>query len=178
MRDQNKGRPPCGMKRKDEIDHLCTRMAIKIAGRLVGEQDFRPRRQRPRQRHPLLLTTGKLCRVVMQTMGQSDLLQGLARPRHGPVSHTGQFKGDGDILHCRHRLDQVKGLKHDPDPAAAETGKRILVHPGQFRAIHKHPPAACPLDTRHHRHQRRLARSRGPQNGHRFTPLYVERDPA
>ncbi len=178
MGDQHQGRAACSMQRKDKIDHLGAGMTIEIAGRFVCEQNLRPRGERPRQRHALLLSAGKLRGVVMQAMSEPNLCQRLTGADRGLVGYTGQFEGDRHIFQGRHCLDEVKGLQHDTDPAAAKAGQRILVHTGQLGAIHDHAAAACALDPSHHRHQRRLARPRWPEDGHGLAPLYVQRDPA
>ena len=51
--DERGARP--AMQRKNEVHDLSAGFAIEISGRLVGEQDFGLRRQRPRKRDALLL---------------------------------------------------------------------------------------------------------------------------
>ena len=50
-------------------------VSIQIAGRLVGQDDQRVIGQRPDNRHPLALATGKLVRVLARVFPQTELIE-------------------------------------------------------------------------------------------------------
>ncbi len=58
---------------------LVARRRVEIAGRLVGDQNGGVRRQRPRQRHTLLLAAGQLRRIMAKPILQPDGLKFGAR---------------------------------------------------------------------------------------------------
>ena len=59
--------------------HLRRGFLIEIAGRFVGEQAVRPRHQRARQRHALTFAAGKFARFVLGAVGETDLVEPVAR---------------------------------------------------------------------------------------------------
>ena len=52
---------------------------VEIAGRLIGQQDFRGVGNCARDGDPLLLTAGKLRRSMVKPLGEAQVLQDLAR---------------------------------------------------------------------------------------------------
>ena len=52
-----------GQQRADDVLDLADQLGVERRGDLVEEQDLGPHRQRPGDRHPLLLTAGELSRV-------------------------------------------------------------------------------------------------------------------
>ena len=89
-------------------------------GRLVEEHHVGVHRQRPGDRHALLLAAGEVRRVGVHLVGQPDLLQvpagdldglGLAAPVH-------PLLGDGEVAQHGQVREQVERLEHHADPAA------------------------------------------------------------
>src|ERR1035441_8591811 len=97
---------------------------IQISSRLVGQQDGRLSSQRTRHGDALLLTTGKLRRIVPDTVRHSDALQRLHDPRlpvgrrHSLPVRERQF----DVLVHREITNQVETLKDEPDLLVADAG--------------------------------------------------------
>ena len=54
------------------VEHLRGRLAVEVAGRLVGEHDVRLGDQRAGDRHPLLLAAGELGRPVAEPVGEAE----------------------------------------------------------------------------------------------------------
>ena len=71
MRDHDDGDPVLVQLLKNSHD-LDTRPAVEIAGRLIRKQDFGLINQRARNRDALLLTAGKLARMMIVAAGESD----------------------------------------------------------------------------------------------------------
>ena len=69
-----------------EFEDLNTRPEVEIARRLVGEQQRVAGGQRSRDGDALLLTTGQLVRIVVQSIRQTDLSQHVDGPSSGIAS--------------------------------------------------------------------------------------------
>ena len=70
---------PCSFSSLKNSHDLDARPAVEIAGRLVGEQHFRIVDQRARDRDALLLSAGKLARVMILAARQTDRGEDLVR---------------------------------------------------------------------------------------------------
>jgi hypothetical protein len=86
---------------EQQFDDRHAGRGIEIAGRLVSEDDRRARRNGAGDRHALLLTAGKLGRIMIDPMRQANCAQFLASHRKG-VAIRRQLKRHGDILQCGH----------------------------------------------------------------------------
>ena len=83
-----------------ELEDRAPVAGIERAGRLVGEDDLRPRDQRAGDRDSLLLAAGELCRTVAQPIAQPDPGRSIAhlRPRRpAPIESERQ----ADVLRDR-----------------------------------------------------------------------------
>src|SRR3970040_1745515 len=76
-RHQPQRGPPLSIQLHQEIDHGAARVGVQVAGGLVGEQDLGIAGEGAGDRHPLLLTPGELCRVVVDPVRQAHALQQL-----------------------------------------------------------------------------------------------------
>ena len=56
----------------ENVHDLETGAAIEVAGRLIGEDDFRIVDERTGDRHPLLLAAGKLARMMVFAVGKAN----------------------------------------------------------------------------------------------------------
>ncbi len=123
--DEQHGHAAFGLLGEQKIGDLATGFRIQVAGRLIGDQHQRRGRQRPSDRHPLLLSPRQLSRIVVQTLAKPDGGEFLAGYLEG-VGNVRKFERHGDVLECRHVGDQVEGLEDDADVAAAEIRQGIL----------------------------------------------------
>ena len=133
MRDQKQCRLRARVEREQKLGDFFAGVGVEISGRLVGEQNARPRGNRAGQRHALLFAAGELSRIVIEPFAETDRFQfGF---RFGErVARAGQFQRHGDILQRRHGRDEMKRLKDDPNMIAAEAREFILPHLGDVRA--------------------------------------------
>ncbi len=60
---------------RDQLKNQFSGAAIEVAGRLVSQQYLRLRNERPCQRQPLLLATGKFARTMMPALLESHFAQ-------------------------------------------------------------------------------------------------------
>ncbi|MNM53314.1 hypothetical protein D3C81_644150 [compost metagenome] len=141
--------------------------------RLIGQQHLRPLVQRPGNTHPLQLATGQLPALHEQFVGQAQLGQGLARPRHitgvqqveQPAQHTPLPQSASQ--HRRHHpLARWQGrrLVHQAYPRTQALAGPGGQRPGLF-AEQLQAPAAGLDGGRHQVQQAGLARPRRPDDG-------------
>ena len=69
----------------DDPHDLAARSCIEVSGRFVGQEDRRGLDQRPGYADPLLLAAREFDRLVVHSIGQSDLGQGIQRPFLSPA---------------------------------------------------------------------------------------------
>ena len=107
-------RPPLVGQLLNHLQHLANQFRIQGRGRLVEEHQFRLLRQRPGDRHPLLLTArkalGKLIRLVRHMhLGEHRIgeLVGLR------LAHPADFHGrDGGVVPGVQVRPKIETLKH------------------------------------------------------------------
>ena len=92
------------VRRLQDLPHLQPQLlaqaGIQARERLVQQQQGRLRRQRPCQRHPLLLTAGQLMRITAGLRLQMRQTQHLVHPC-GPLLARAPLQAEADVL--RHR---------------------------------------------------------------------------
>ena len=125
------------LKNSHDLD---ARAAVEIAGRLVGQHNFRIVDQRARDRDALLLATGKLARMMIFAALQTDR-------RQNGVSLFAQLRirqamfavkqRQLDVFARRSARQQIKALKNETEFAIANVGQLIAIEPGNVRVIEK-----------------------------------------
>ena len=106
-------RPPLGGEGAHHPQHLVDELRVERAGRLVEEHHLGVHRQRPRDRHPLLLPAGELARVVAALVGDADLGEhrlGLRRRLGLAAAEHVDLRG-GDVLEHGHVLPEIELLE-------------------------------------------------------------------
>jgi hypothetical protein len=73
--DDDTGGTPVVVHLTHQSEHLCSRAAIEVASRLIGQHNPGTIGERPDQRTALLLTTTHLIRTFVEMMPQTDALQ-------------------------------------------------------------------------------------------------------
>jgi acyl-CoA thioesterase-1 len=144
---------------EQQVDDGASRPFVKIAGRLVSDQQGRSRRECAGQRDALLFAARKLRRVMRHALSEFDGGQfgGRARKR---ISKTGQLHRRCDVFECGHSGDQMKSLKDDADLGAAKPGQRIFAKALQRDAVDFSRTAVGALEARYGHQERRFARTR------------------
>ena len=72
VRDKNERGARGVVQLEHDLDHRLARFRVKVASRLVGEQNLRPVNKRPGQGDTLLLAAGKLRRIMSAAFSKSD----------------------------------------------------------------------------------------------------------
>ena len=93
-----------------ERENVIRRRLIEVAGGLVGEKKQRFCRQRPADRHPLLLAAGELFRIAVQQTAEPEPLHQFAVP--GGVVASGNARLEREVILDIEARNQVELLKH------------------------------------------------------------------
>ena len=75
------------------------------------------------------------------------------------IGIAGEFQRHRDVFQRGHGRDQMEGLEHDADLAAAKPREPVFVESIERRSVDHHLPAVGTLQPRHHHQQRRLPRA-------------------
>ena len=126
MGHQNQGRTAFGVQRKHQVDDLLTGKHIQIAGWLIRQNQPGLGRKGTGQRHPLLLSPGKMFRIMTQTLRQPhpfepefSLTPGMRCP--------GQFQRQHDVFQRIERRQQLERLKDKAQQTSTQTRPRIFI---------------------------------------------------
>src|SRR5690606_26512947 len=97
------------------------------AGRLVCKQDMRVVDERPGDGHPLLLTAGKLRRLVRLAFGETDTCEAGTRllVRFALVRAMRIEEGKRDVIERGGAREQVEGLEPEAYRLVAILSERI-----------------------------------------------------
>ena len=121
MGDHDDGLSVFGVHPSKKVEHLFARFRVEVSGGLVAEKKLRVRGQCTGDRHPLLLSAGKLGGKMITPLAQADHLQRTFRvERSGPVVESG---GHLHILESGESGDQIEKLKNEAHVGASEPGQ-------------------------------------------------------
>ena len=126
------------MQLEQHGSHGVGRSAIQVARGFVAKQKQRLADQRPRQSHALLLTSGKLCGPMVQTVFQANLCHQRPRALAVPIARFRNQRRDQNVLEHRTLRQQAMILKDKTNLFIAKRGQFFF---GQFErtsAIERH----------------------------------------
>ena len=155
------------------VQHLGAGLAVKVAGRLIGQHDSRFGNQGAGNRHTLLLAAGKIVRHIFQFIFQPQQVNNLVQKlliHRVPVQFHRQ---DNVLIHIQDR-NKIVVLEDKADVAAAEDGKLLGVHFRQLFVPDNHIAGSRGVQPAHHVKQGRLAAAGGSHNGHKLAVLHGE----
>ena len=144
---------------------------IEVRQRLVQQQHARLGRERPGERHPLLLATREL-----RDAPRAEPLQvhQRERPVDAPVqlgaAHAERLEPEGDIGPDVQVREQGVVLEHHAEPA------RHRRHPGHVVALDQHPSLVGSLESRQQTQRRRLAAPARSQQRQQLAALESQGD--
>ena len=111
-------------QRPHNVEHFTHQFRIKCGGRLIEQHDLRLHGKGTGDGHTLLLTAGKLCRIVVKTLPHADAFQFL----------NGQLAG----LLLAHVLDADRRLHHVFERGHMRKQIEPLEHHAQLGTLHGH----------------------------------------
>ncbi len=104
MRDQHKRSPRAAIQLEHDLDDPCARLRVEVPRRLVGEKNLRPVDESTGERDPLLFAAGKLRRIMIDPLRESDALEQI----------------QAEIARACDRLATPLEPSHSPAPSASE----------------------------------------------------------
>ena len=139
---------------RERLKDAVRRPRVQVAGRLIGNHDWRIVRQRPRNRDALLLPSGKF---AGQTLGKGTQarrfqahLRALTPGSAGEPAPFAQFQRQQDILYRGEGGDQLEELENNPHVLSAPARQSVLTSGVQFLGTEDHAPAAWAVDAGQH----------------------------
>ena len=168
MGHQDQGRAAVADEIEQQVGDQGAVGPVQIAGRFIGEQEFRPDGQGAGQSHTLLLAARHLVGIVRPPGAKADPLQPVARLRDR-IRPVGQLQRRGHIFLGRHIGKEVKALEHQGGATPAQTGAAVFAQSGQVLIEQHRPAAGRRLQAGGDGDQRRLARPGGADDGDRLS---------
>jgi len=177
VRHQDDGLLELTVERVDERENLLGALVIEIAGGLVGDDDLRVCHNRARDGNTLLLAAGKLARIMMRAVFQTND----AKRRHGavaalPGAEPGQQQRQLDVAERGQHRDEVVELEDEADVAAAPARQRALGQRADVGSVDHDLAGRGTIDACDQVEQRRLAGARRPHEREEFALGHAEVD--
>ena len=114
----------------EQADDAVDLQVVEVGGGLVGEQDGWVVGQRPGDRHPLLLAAGQVARLVLDAVGQPDLVEQLQGACPGrPRSDAGASQRHLHVLGRAEAREEIERLEDDADLSTPVLGERAPLSP-------------------------------------------------
>ena len=149
--------------------------AVEVSGRLVGEQDAGTVRERPGERHPLLLATGKLGRGRVRLCRKTKLAKQFLAPGAGlPPGGSAHQRGQLYVVRHGHVRYQVEKLEDETDVPAAKHRPACLAELVHTLAVKPDLPASGRLQAAQEMQEGGLARPRRAHHGDEFAPAHTQ----
>src|SRR5262249_29377732 len=118
VRDDDRGDVDLVVEAQQPCAQLLADPSVQRSERLVEEEHFRVDRERPRQSHPLALTTGELSGITLREPFQLDELeQVMDALRDLGAWPLPDLQPEGHVLPDGHVLEGCVVLEDHPDPA-------------------------------------------------------------
>src|SRR6266511_440636 len=149
-----------GPQPRQQLQDLVAGARVEVAGRLVGQQHRRLGRQRPGDRHPLLLAAGELRGPVQQALGEAHGLQGLggAPAPLGPAEPAVDQR-EADVAERRGPRQELEVLEDEADHLVAEPGQLVVGQPGDVAPLERQAAAGRPVQAAEQAEQGGLPRA-------------------
>jgi hypothetical protein len=160
----------------EERKNIAACARIKIASRLVRQNQLRPHHERARDRHPLLLTTGKITRQPTRKLSDPEPIEQLSRTLTPPAKIVGKPNGQQNVLPGTQLGNKLEGLKDEPDRIATKTRKARLRKPTEPRTGHRDRPFGRLIKATDEVQERRFARTRGTDDRDELAPVDLQVD--
>ena len=157
------------LERGDVGSHLHPELGVQVRKRLVHQEDLRKPDDRPAHRDALPLASGQLAGLLVEEVGEAELVRHFARPLQ-PLGllDLGDSERERDVgLDGQVRVERVV-LEHHRDVAA------LRRQVGDVSASDQDEALVDLLETGEHPQSRRLPRARRPHEHHELAVLDVE----
>src|SRR6185437_13915273 len=162
-----------------QFDYGFAVFRVEIAGGLVCQQNGGLTNEGTRYGYALLLTAGKLRRIMLSAMGHPDALEHVLHALLALFcSHTAIGERQFDVFKDGEIADQIERLKNEPDLAVADA--RAVAERELFDRLSVNPVASVRrrIEQAQNRQQRRLAAARRAGDRKKFAALDLEMNAA
>ena len=161
----------------EEFHDLAPVVRVKIAGRLVGEDDGGPGDERAGYGDALLLSAGELLGKVARTVAHIDL----GKHFFDAFTAFGAFETEigereFDIVGHIDLINEVETLKHEAYATLAELSALAFAHTGHFCAVEVILSAGRIVEEAEDVEEGGFSTSAGTHYGYKFAVGYVEVD--
>ena len=168
--DEQGGDADLELDAPDLVAQLGADLGVQRRERLVEQEDLRLDRERPGERHPLLLAARELVRVAAGLVAEADQLEEpVGGRRRSVAADPAQPQAEGDVLARGHVREQAVGLKHHAHVAP------VRRHVGDVVAVEQDPAGVEPLQAGKRAQGRGLAAARGAEQGDELAGADLER---
>src|SRR5690606_37523538 len=154
-----------GVQLVEQREDLDRRLRVEVAGRLVREQDRRPRHARPRDRAPPALPAGELIRQVVRALREADALE-VAHRFLAPLGER-HARVDQRLHHVAergHPRQQIEALEDETDLLVAHVRELTLVQACDVAAVQQVAAGRRRIEAADDVHHGRLAGARRADN--------------
>jgi 16S rRNA (cytidine1402-2'-O)-methyltransferase len=135
-------------------------VGIEVARRLVGKQDRRVDRQRPRDCDALALASRKLVGQMIQAMPELHQVQQFLRTLHNFTSGpAAQMQRNRDVLQARERRQKIEELKNEADFVAAYVRQGVIGELAELRAVDRDLAGSRVIEAADQVEERRFSRA-------------------
>ncbi len=114
------------------------RARIEIAGRFVGEHQFRPVHQRAGDGDALLLAAGKLAGMMVEPVAEADAFQRLDRALAAFAQGNKRMRVEHrqlDVFQRRRAGQQIETLENEAEFLVSQFRQFLAVQPGDRHAV-------------------------------------------
>ena len=123
-----------GIEVEEHVDDGAARFVVEVAGRLVGEEDFRAVDKGAGQGDALLLAAGELVRVVVGAVGQADTGE-VVEGGGLRVADTTQLERHEDIFQGGERGEKLEALENETGGGITQRGQAVLVQVAEVMSV-------------------------------------------
>jgi hypothetical protein len=154
VRDQHQRGVRLRVEIEQQRDDAFAGVRVEVAGGLVGEQHGRPRDERARDRHALLLAARELARIVAGAVLEPDARQRFQR--RSRASRARELQRQHHVFERGQRGHQVEGLEHEAHAFGAQRARAVLVERRQVGAREGYASGSRRIEPGQQRQQRRF----------------------
>lgn len=153
-----------GVEFEKHVDNRSARFVVEVAGRFVGEEDFRAVDEGAGQGHALLLAAGELRRVVSGAVAEpdagEDFVGSLLR-----AAHAAQFERHEDVFQRGQRGKELETLEDESGGGIAQGGDGVLIEFVETASVELDVSGGRPVQTGAESEQGGLATAGGSDDG-------------
>jgi hypothetical protein len=172
-------RRPAFVELFEELHDFLALTRVKVARRLIRQDDFGARDDGARDGDELLLSAGQLVRIQVLLADDCELVEDVAHHAFPlRLLDVAVRERDVEVFVDREVIEQVVALKHEADVLLVQLGAilgRELVHRLVEKVVLPRPRAVVHADDVQ---QRRLSGARRPHDGDELPLLHIQVDPA